>query len=54
MLTLTISVALCKSEVDDIDAVTSQFSTADEEIVRLDITVDNSLIVYFLEVFDEL
>ena len=54
VLTGAILVALGKTEVDNIDLVTSRLSSANQEVVRLHITMDNSLGVDLLEMVHEL
>ena len=50
MFTITVLVALGKTEIDNVDGVPCMFSSTNEEIVRLNITMDNPFIMYFLDV----
>ena len=54
MVTLTIHVALGKTKVNDVDEVAGGFCRSDEEVIRLHITMDDSLGVDLLEVVHEL
>lgn len=54
MISLTIHVALGKTKVNDVDEVTGGLGRSDEEVIRLHITMDNSLGVDLLEMFHEL
>jgi hypothetical protein len=54
MFTGAILVAFGKTEVNNVDVVTGRFSGANQEIIRLDISMDNSLGVNLLEVFHQL
>ena len=40
--------AFCQAEIDDIYIILCTFVTANEEVIRLDISVNNSLFVYLL------
>lgn len=40
--------ALGEAKVDDVDAVLGSVGAANQEIVRLDVSVDDSLVVHFL------
>ena len=48
MLTLGVLIALGETEIDDVDIVFGALVAANEEIIRLDISVDNSLVMHFL------
>ena len=48
MLTFTILVALSQAEVNDIDVVASGISTTNQEVIRLDVSVDDALLVDLL------
>lgn len=52
MLSVRVLVTLSKPEVDDVDVVLAGVSAADQEIVWLDISVDDSLLMYFLNSLD--
>lgn len=52
MLTIRVFVALCKPEVDDVDVVFGALSSSNQEIVGLNITVDDSFLVNFLNALD--
>jgi hypothetical protein len=43
MLSVRVLVALSQTKVDDVDTVLSGFSTSDEEVIGLDISVYDSL-----------
>jgi len=48
VLAVRVLVALGETEVDDIDVVLVCVVAADEEIIRLDVSVDNALLVHLL------
>ena len=48
MLTLGVLIALSETEIDDVDIVFGALVAANEEVIRLDISVDNSLVMHFL------
>ena len=52
MFTLGVLEALCESEINDVDIVLGLLSCADQEVVWLDVSVDDSLLVYFLDSLD--
>ena len=52
VLALAIFVTLCQSEVDNVDVVLSALISADEEVVRFDISVDDPFLVHFLNSMD--
>ena len=54
MLAGAVLVALGKTEIDDVDLVTGLLSGADEEVIRLDVTMDDSLGMNLLKVEHEL
>jgi hypothetical protein len=43
MLSIRVLVALSQTKVDDVDTVLSGFSTSDEEVIGLDISMNDSL-----------
>lgn len=47
MLTIRIFIALSQTEINDVDTVLSGFSTSDEEVIGLDISVYYSLFVNY-------
>jgi hypothetical protein len=49
VLSLTVFITLCQSEVNDVNLVFGLVSPADQEVVRLDVAVDNALFVNFLD-----
>ena len=54
MLALTILVALCKTEIDNVNVVLGQISASEQEVVGLDVSVNDSLIMNFLKALDHL
>ena len=54
MLALAVFVALSETEIDDVDIVTGGFSASDQEVIRLDITMDDPLLVHLLDSLDQL
>ena len=52
MLVVGVFVALCKSEVNDIDIVLGTLGTANQEVVRFNISVNNPFLVHFLNAHD--
>ena len=54
MFTRAILVAFGKTKVNNVDVVTGRFSSANQEIIRLDISMDNSLGMNLLEMFHQL
>ena len=52
MLTLTVFVALGQTEIDNVDVVFCALITSDQEVVRLDISMDDPLLVHFLNSMD--
>lgn len=48
VLTFAVFIAFCETEVDDVDLVFCLVSSADQEVIRLDIPVDNTFFVHFL------
>ena len=52
MLTLTVFVALGQTEIDNVDVVFRALITSDQEVVRLDISMDDPLLVHFLNSMD--
>lgn len=49
VFSLGVLVALGEAKVDDVDSVFRSVGSANEEIIRLDVSVDDSLIVHFLD-----
>jgi len=47
--TLSVLVALSKTEIDNVDVVTCSVSASNQEIVWLDITMDQSLFMHLLD-----
>ena len=54
VLTLAVLEAFGKTEIDDVDVVTSRVCATDEEVIRFDVSVDDALLVHFLYAADEL
>ena len=54
MLALAVLIALGQTKVNDVDVVSSGLSASDQEVVGLDITMDDALLVHFLNPFNEL
>lgn len=54
VLPIRVFVTLCKTKVNDIDYVLGRFVIANEEVVWLDVSVNNSLIVDFLYALNHL
>ena len=54
VLTVTVFVALGKTEIDDVNVVASSVRSTDQEVIRLDITMDDALFVHLLDTADEL
>ena len=54
MLALTVLVALGQAKVNDEDVVSSGLRASDQEVIRLDITMDDTLLVHFLDPLNEL
>ena len=48
MLTLGVLIALGETEIDDVDIVFGALVATNEEVIRLDISVDYSLVMHFL------
>lgn len=48
MLTIGVLVALCKTEIDDVDVVLVSVVSTDKEVIRLNISMNNALFVDFL------
>jgi hypothetical protein len=49
MLAFTVFITLCQSEVNDVNLIFRLVSSADKEVVRLDVSVDDSLLVHLLD-----
>lgn len=54
VLTFTVLVALGETEIDDIDIVSGGVGASNQEVVGLDITMNDSLFVDFLDTADQL
>ena len=54
MLTLAVFVAFGEAEIDNIDVVTRGLGASDQEIIRLDVTVDYSLFMHLLNSLNQL
>ena len=54
VLALAVLVALGQTEIDDVDVVASGFSASDQEVIRLDVTMNDSLLVHLLNSLDQL
>lgn len=52
VLVFGVFVALGETEVDDVDVVLGGFGRTDQEVVRLDISVDNAFLMDFLNSLD--
>ena len=48
VLVLTVLVALSQTEINDINVVLCAFGSADQEVVRFDIPMDNPFFMHFL------
>ena len=51
---LGVLVALGETEIDDINVVAGGVLTTDQEVVRLDVSVDDPLLVHFFNASDQL
>ena len=54
MFTITILVALGETEIDDVDVIAGCICSSDQEVIWLDVSVDDSLLMDFLDTADEL
>ena len=54
VLTFRILKALSQTEVNDVDGILGVLRATDEEVIRLNVTVDDPLFVYFLDTVDHL
>ena len=54
VLTCTVLVAFGETEINDIDVISSCFSSTNQEVVWLDIPVDDAFLVYTLDMTDKL
>ena len=54
MLALTVLVALGQTEVNNVNIVASGLGPANQEVVRFDVTMDDSLLVHLLDSLDHL
>jgi len=49
VLVVRVLVALGQTEINDVDVVLGALGATDQEVVGLDISVDNALLVHFLD-----
>ena len=49
VLALAVFITLCQSEVNDVNLIFRLVRSADQEVVRLDVTVDYPLLVHLLD-----
>lgn len=54
VLTLAVLIAFGQAEVDDVDVVAGGLCSSDQEIIRLDITMNDSFFVHLLNSLDQL
>ena len=54
VLSLAVLVAFSETKVDDEDVVSSRLRTANQEIIRLDVTMNDPLVVHFFNSLDQL
>ena len=54
VLTLTVLIALGQTEVNDENVVSSGLGASDQEVIGLDITMNDTLLVHFLNPLNEL
>ena len=54
VLTLAVLEAFGKTEIDDVDVVTSRVCATDEEVIRFDVSVNDALLMHFLYATNEL
>lgn len=54
VFSLAVFVALSQAEIDDIDVVTSSFSSSDQKVVRFDVSVDNAFLMDLFDASDHL
>ena len=54
MLTFRVLVALGETEINDVNVVTGRIRASNEEVIRLDITVDNPLFMNLLNTAHQL
>lgn len=54
MLALAVLEALGEAKVNDINVVLGQFGTAEKEVIRFDVTMDDTLLMNFLDSLDHL
>ena len=52
MLSLRVLVALGKTKINDVDIVLGRLVAADHEVIGLDVTMDDPLLVHFLNAMD--
>lgn len=49
MFTLRVFETLCQTKINDVDVIGSRHSRSNQEIIRLDVTVDDTLLVNLLD-----
>jgi hypothetical protein len=54
MFTFRVLVALGETKVNNIDRVLGLFSSTDQKVIRLDVTVNDALLMHLLDSFDHL
>ena len=54
MLSFAVHVAFGKTEIDDVNVVTCGVVSSNKEVIWLNITMNDSFFVYFLNTVDEL
>ena len=54
VLALAVFVALGETEVDDVDVVAGRLRASNQEVIRLDITMNDSLFMHLLNSLDQL
>lgn len=54
VLSLTVLVALGETEIDDKDGISWMLSSTNEEIIRLNVTMNDPLFMYFLHMAHKL
>ena len=54
VLALAILVALSQTKINDIDVISGRFSSSNQEIIRLDISVNNALFMHLFDSLNEL
>lgn len=54
VLSFAVFEAFGEAEIDDVDVVTSRVCATDEEVIRFDVSVNDTLLVHFLNATDQL